>query len=205
MASSSIRAGVGEVVELPPILPTGKHTIRNTPQQQRGIWLHALLQNLTTNSLSLRGITGDLAADIGQPGRMASSSIRVGVGEQASNNAELQHRLAIPSTEIDNLLHQAQHLITSPRLARFFDAQQYRRASNEMPYINAKGELKRIDRIVEFDDEVWVLDYKLGVSEDAVRYRAQMLEYRTAMQTVYAGKEVRCALVFADGELGEVG
>ena len=68
-----------------------------------------------------------------------------------------------------------------------------------MPYINAKGELKRIDRLVEFDDEVWVLDYKLGDSEDAARYRAQMQEYRAAMQSVYAGKAVRCALVFADG------
>ncbi|MDH2916039.1 MAG: PD-(D/E)XK nuclease family protein, partial [Gallionella sp.] len=74
----------------------------------------------------------------------------------------------------------------------------------EMPYINAQGELKRIDRLVEFDDEVWVLDYKLGDSEDAARYRAQIWEYQTAMETVYAGKTVRCALVFADGVLSEV-
>ncbi len=105
---------------------------------------------------------------------------------------------------MDTLWQQAQHLLTSPQLARFFDAQQYRSACNEMPYINAKGELKRIDRLVEFDDEVWVLDYKLGDSEDAARYRAQMQEYRAAMQSVYAGKTVRCALVFADGVLSEV-
>jgi ATP-dependent helicase/nuclease subunit A len=88
-----------------------------------------------------------------------------------------------------------------PATSRFFDAQQYQNASNEMPYINAKGELKRIDRLVEFDGEVWVLDYKLSESEDAARYRAQMQEYQTAMQSVYAGKTVRCALVFADGIL----
>lgn len=79
----------------------------------------------------------------------------------------------------------------------------------------------RIDRLMEFDDEVWVLDYKLGApkvgnplsaeadaelshSEDALRHRAQMLEYRNAMQTVYAGKTVRCALLFADEVLYEV-
>ena len=49
-----------------------------------------------------------------------------------------------------------------------------------------------------------MLDYKLGDSEDAARYRAQMNEYRDAMQTVYADKKVRCALVFADGELIDV-
>ena len=105
---------------------------------------------------------------------------------------------------MDSLWQQAQHLLTSPQLARLFDAQQYRTACNEMPYINANGELKRIDRLVEFDDEVWVLDYKLGDSEDAARYRAQMEEYRAAMLSVYAGKTVRCALVFADGVMREV-
>ena len=35
------------VVALPVVIPTGKRTARNTPQQQRGIWLHALLQHLT--------------------------------------------------------------------------------------------------------------------------------------------------------------
>ena len=121
-----------------------------------------------------------------------------------AQSADLQHRLAIPAEEIEPLWQQAQHLLTLPHLARFFDAQHYRSASNEMPYVNSLGELKRIDRLVEFDDEVWVLDYKLGDSEDAARYRAQMQEYRTAMQTVYAGKTVRCALLFADGQLSEM-
>ncbi len=161
----------GRTANLPPVIPTGKRTTRNTAQQQRGIWLHALLQHLT---------------------------------EGAADEAELQHRLAIPSAEMEVLWQQAQHLRTSPQLARFFDAQQYRSACNEMPYINAKGELKRIDRLVEFDDEVWVLDYKLGGSEDAARYRAQMQEYQAAMQSVYAGRTVKCALVFADGVLSEV-
>ncbi len=173
-------------VELPPILPTGKRAARNTAQQQRGIWLHALLQHITDGNVA--------------------------------DERELQQRLAIPSTEIELLWQQAQHLLTVPQLARFFDPQQYRNACNEMPYVNAHGELKRIDRLVEFDDEVWVLDYKLGApkagnplsaeadaelsrGEDAARYRAQMEEYRSAMQTVYAGRAVRCALVFADGAL----
>ena len=105
---------------------------------------------------------------------------------------------------MESLWQQAQHLLAAPQLARFFDARQYRSACNEMAYVSAQGELKRIDRLVEFDDEGWVLDYKLGDSEDAARYRAQMLEYRTAMQTVYAGKTVRCVLLFADGALSEI-
>ncbi|MDO8812659.1 MAG: UvrD-helicase domain-containing protein [Gallionella sp.] len=121
-----------------------------------------------------------------------------------SDKIELQMRYGIPQSEMETLWQQAQHLLTSPQLARFFDPQQYRSACNEMPYVNAAGEMKRIDRLVEFDGEVWVLDYKLGDSEDAARYRAQMQEYRNAMQTVYAGKTVRCALLFSDGALREM-
>jgi ATP-dependent helicase/nuclease subunit A len=158
-------------VAIPAILPTGKHAARNTAQQQRGIWLHSLLQNLT---------------------------------EAAMDMVESQQRFAIPSAEMESLWQQAQHILTAPHLARFFDAQQYRNAYNEMPYINAKGELKRVDRLVEFDDEVWVLDYKLGDSEDAAHHQAQMSEYQTAMQSVYVDKTVRCALVFAGGGLKEM-
>ena len=165
-------AGSCNAMLLPKIIPTGKRAARNTAQQQRGIWLHALLQHLTERN--------------------------------APDMMELRQRLAIPAAEIESLWQQVQCLLISPELARFFDALQYRTACNEMPYISANGELKRIDRMVEFDDEVWVLDYKLGDAEDTARYRAQMLEYRTAMQLVYASKAVRCALVFADGVLSEV-
>jgi ATP-dependent helicase/nuclease subunit A len=170
--SEEMRGMDTKETELPPTIPTGKRAIGLTLQQQRGIWLHALLQHITE--------------------------------ESGADEHELQQRLSIPFAEIASLWRQAQHLLTLPQLARFFDAQQYRSACNEMPYINAKGELKRVDRLVEFDDEVWVLDYKLGDSEDAARYRAQMQEYQAAMQSVYAGKTVRCGLVFADGVLSEV-
>ncbi len=155
---------------LPPPVPAGKRAAPSSAQQQRGIWLHGLLQHITG------GATG---------------------------KAELQQLLAIPAHAIDPLWQQAQQLVALPHLARFFDARQYRAACNEMSYINAAGEMKRIDRLVEFDDEVWVLDYKLGDSEEMARYKAQMEEYRGAMRAVYADRKVRCALLFADGVLRE--
>jgi ATP-dependent helicase/nuclease subunit A len=172
-------------------MPIGTRKAVMTDAQRRGIWLHALLQHLTTPSH---------LTPLPQAGE-GSASARERVSIQ---KAALQQRLNIPASEIETLWQQAQHLLTSPPLARFFDAQQYRSASNEMPYVNAAGELKRIDRLVEFDNEVWVLDYKLGDSEDSARHQAQMQEYQTAMQSVYAGKTVRCALVFADGVFSEI-
>jgi ATP-dependent helicase/nuclease subunit A len=154
-------------------LPTGKHVLRITPEQQRGTWLHALLQHLAPPSA-------------------------------AADKDAVQARCGIPSDEIDSLWQQAQALLAHESLQRFFDPQHYLSANNEMPYVNAAGELKRIDRLVEYDDEVWVLDYKTGETADPAPYRAQMAEYQNAMQSVYAGKKIRCALLFADGMLSEV-
>ncbi|MBI4938750.1 MAG: UvrD-helicase domain-containing protein [Nitrosomonadales bacterium] len=154
-------------------VPAGRRLPHATVEQQRGTWLHALLQNMAP------------------PNAVAEKEI-------------LQQRCGIPPGEMEPLWQQAQHLLALPALQRFFDSQHYRNACNEMSYVNANGELKRIDRLVEFDNEVWVLDYKTGPASDVAPYRAQVREYRIAMQSVYAGKAVRCALLFADGTLSEV-
>lgn len=117
---------------------------------------------------------------------------------------ELRRRCSIPIEEFDGLLAQAEALLAAPQLRRYFDPQQYRLACNEMPYVGDDGELRRIDRLVEFDEEVWILDYKLGERGDVARHRMQLETYRAAMQLVYPGRVVRCALVFADGALSEL-
>jgi ATP-dependent helicase/nuclease subunit A len=118
--------------------------------------------------------------------------------------SELQILCGIPADEMGPLLQQALQLIALPHLQRFFNPQLYRQASNELSYVNARGELKRIDRLVEFEDELWVLDYKTGIKSEIDPYRAQMQEYRAAMQAVYPGRKVRCALLFGEGDLIEV-
>jgi ATP-dependent helicase/nuclease subunit A len=122
----------------------------------------------------------------------------------AIDQLSLQAQCAIPPDEMVLLFPQAQALLAHPDLQRFFDMSQFLKAQNEMPYVNAQGDLKRIDRLVEFENEVWVLDYKTGASRDPSRYLAQMNEYRGAMQSVYGERKVRCALIFADGEFTEI-
>ncbi len=168
-------AGAGACTGAEPALlcqavPTGRQLSRATIEQQRGIWLHALLQHLAPPNAG-----ADMTA--------------------------VQRRCGIPPGEVEPLWQQAQHLLALPLLQRFFDPQRYHSACNEMPYVNARGEMKRIDRMVEFDDEVWVLDYKSGAAADSAPHRAQLRDYRDAMQSVWAGKAVRCALLFADGTL----
>ena len=119
------------------------------------------------------------------------------------NDARQLQQLGIPPVQMPELWQHAQRLLAAPHLVRFFDERHYRAASNEVAYVNAHGELRRIDRLVEFDHDVWVLDYKTGASSSAASYAAQLEEYRAAIQAIYPHKTIRSALIFGDGKLVE--
>ena len=113
----------------------------------------------------------------------------------------LQRNLNIPPEQMPLLMQKAQEILGAPDLVRFFDARCFLTASNELSYVNAAGELRRIDRLVEFEHEVWVLDYKTGMASES--HAAQLQEYRGAMQAIYPGKTIRCGLIFAGGKFLE--
>lgn len=120
---------------------------------------------------------------------------------------ELEH---LPRETRDTAAAMADRILASPELRPFFDPGQYLAAHNELEYLDAAGQRRRIDRLVEFRSEVWVLDYKTGgldESDLAVRarpYLDQLAGYRRAMDELYRPKPIRCALVFADGRLYEI-
>lgn len=120
-------------------------------------------------------------------------------------DAAIARDLDCPAPEFERIREQGQALLNAPHLRRFFDPTQYRAAHVELSFVDSRGALRRIDRLVEFPDEVWVLDYKTGGLDEpeparrAEPYLAQLTAYREAMATLYAGRRVRAALIFADG------
>ena len=157
-------------------LPVGTRRAVMSDAQRQGIWLHGLMQHLAV-------------PDNNQP---------------IDYYEILQRKLNIPAESMAELWQRAQDLLNAPALARFFDERQFLSAANEVAYVNARGQLRRIDRLVEFDAEVWVLDYKAGEYSAPQSHTAQLEEYRVAMQAIYPHKAVRCGLIFADGNLTEV-
>lgn len=97
----------------------------------------------------------------------------------------------------------ARRLLQSPSLRRFFDPLGLVWAANELEYLLPDGSVGRMDRVVEFDDSIWILDYKSGRPEEALlaSYREQLSRYRDVMQSLRADKPVRCALLLTDGSL----
>ncbi|MHB1292621.1 MAG: UvrD-helicase domain-containing protein, partial [Sulfuricella sp.] len=75
------------------------------------------------------------------------------------DRAWLQDRLEVDDAEFDALWQDALHLTQAPHLQRFFDPACYVNAWKEVPYRTAAGESRRLDRLVEFEDSVWILDF----------------------------------------------
>jgi len=153
----------------------GNH-VRETPEARAGTLLHALLEH---------------ASAPGEPGAVEQSAM-------------LRRELSLSEQEFAPLWRQAQSILAAPGMRRFFEPARYRRAENELELMSG-GELRRIDRMVEFDDEVWILDYKSGVAGGIAAWRAQLAAYRDMLRPLYPGKAVRAAVVLADGGLEELG
>jgi len=128
----------------------------------------------------------------------------------AEQKERLQLRIGLDDLTFEPLWAEALELLQSPGLQRFFDPGQYLSAYNELSYQNVNGEIRRIDRLVEFADSVWVLDYKTTESNGAdysalaIAYRPQMMDYRKAMTSVFPDKVINCALVFPGALLIEM-
>lgn len=116
------------------------------------------------------------------------------------------NKLGFDEGEYRRVLPVAERLLAAPSLRRFFDPAQYRRAWNEADLAGGDGSQLRIDRLVEFDGEVWVLDYKSSGSGTARLddYRAQVAGYCRAVAAAFPGRKVRGALLFSDASLLEV-
>jgi ATP-dependent helicase/nuclease subunit A len=124
-----------------------------------------------------------------------------------ADRAAVQRALGLPEREFGPMWEQASRVLAAPELARFFDPKRYTRAVNEIAYVGEDGDVRRIDRLVELDDALWVLDYKTGDSaaidpELLAQYRAQLMEYRAAMRLAYGGgRPVHAAIIFTDGNM----
>ena len=116
----------------------------------------------------------------------------------------LRRELALPREAFDALWRDARQVRDTPEYRRYFDRAEYSRASNEVPLVTGAGDLLRIDRLVEFPDAVWVLDYKTGKRDGVddsllAAYQAQVGAYCTQVAKVFPTQRVQGLIIFAGG------
>ena len=153
--------------ESPP-LAIGQRRAPVTAEQQDGIALHAVLQWLAQ------------ARD---------------QGAALPDDAWLARRSAVPLDQLGALRSRAQAVFEMPALQRFFDPASFVRARNEFELVTGAG-TRRLDRVVEFESEVWVLDYKRTlIGGDREAYRAQVREYIALLAPLYPAHKLRGGLI----------
>lgn len=150
-----------------PALEIGSRRAPLTPQQQEGIALHAVLQWLAQ------------ARD---------------AGAGAPPDALLARRSGVPVATVAALRPRAEAVFGAPGLARFFDPGQFVCARNEFELVSLQG-TRRLDRVVEFESEVWVLDYKRTLDGDLATYHAQIRDYIGLLRPLYPRHILRGALI----------
>jgi ATP-dependent helicase/nuclease subunit A len=192
-------------MNLPSDLPSAPATeIQLTPTAPPRMTAPAIGQRLAAVSANPAAASGELFH--------ACLEVHAPSGIDAFNGTPrdlpaLAQRLNL-ATELAGIESNARALLAQPHLARFFDPAQYRRAHNELALLDASGRTQRLDRVVEFDDSVWLIDYKTGddscaVSETllAERHRPQLAGYQTLLAAVYPDRPIHAALLLADGRL----
>lgn len=103
--------------------------------------------------------------------------------------------------EASVVCEQAARILSSPELQHFYDPAVYSFARNELELVH-NGEWMRIDRLVAFDDALWVLDYKRHLLEQQqTTYWQQLERYRAACLALFPGKPVHTALITVDGHM----
>ena len=96
---------------------------------------------------------------------------------------------------------QAATILSMAQLERFFNPSQFRFARNEMD-IMFDAQLLRLDRVVVFEDEVWILDFKRQLlAHERAGYQAQLDRYCEALRDVYTQHKICAGLILFDGSL----
>ena len=153
--------------EAPPVA-IGTRRAAVTPELLDGVALHAALQWL---------------AQARDEGAAPPDDIRLARG------------IAVAGADLTGLREVVAAAFAAPALQRFFDPACFVEARNELELVSAAG-TRRIDRMVRFDAEVWVLDYKRQAPAEFIdAYRTQVREYMQLVGALYPGLAVFGAII----------
>ena len=109
---------------------------------------------------------------------------------------------SLSQAQVREVFEAARRVTGSAQLALFFGPSVA--AWNELELVDASGESLRIDRLVELDDAIWILDYKWRcLDSEREGYRRQLARYAAAVGSLRPARPVRTALVLSDGSLLE--
>lgn len=154
----------------------------NSKILEEGVHFHQLLEHLTLQT----GAIDPESMSVDQVARW------LGVSDELANKA----------------LDQANIVLHTQELAQFLTSNQWVQAWNEIDVVSLDGKSFRLDRLVEFDDHLAILDYKLTIpevgSEAHNKYLTQLNNYKQELGRIRPDKPAKAYLISAKGEIREI-
>ena len=113
--------------------------------------------------------------------------------------------LGVDQEQAKKLIERVTTVLSSVELNPYLSSGQWIAAWNELDIASKEGKNYRMDRLVEFDDHIAILDYKLTIpevgSEKYEKYREQLQNYQNELSRIRKDKPNKAYLISAAGKI----
>jgi len=124
------------------------------------------------------------------------------------NEQEVMNWLGVDQAHAKKVIARTKAVLDAPELKRYLTSGEWIAAWNELDIASAEGKSYRMDRLVELDDHLAIIDYKLTIpemgSEKYEKYRKQLQGYQAELTRIRQDKPNRAYLISAEGKMVEV-
>ena len=121
---------------------------------------------------------------------------------------EIVDWLGIREDHAEQLIKRVMTVLEAPTLKRYLTEGSWIQAWNELDIAAQDGKSYRIDRLVEFDSHLAIIDYKLTIpvegSEQYEKYRKQLANYQKVLERIRSDKPSKAFLISSHGELKQL-
>ena len=121
---------------------------------------------------------------------------------------ELMNWLGVDQEHAQKLIARTKAVLEAPELKRYLTSGQWIQAWNELDIASEEGKSYRMDRLVELDDHLAIIDYKLTIpgigTEKYEKYRKQLQGYQAELTRIRKDKPNKAYLISAEGKMVEV-
>ncbi|MEI6612845.1 UvrD-helicase domain-containing protein [Polynucleobacter sp.] len=121
---------------------------------------------------------------------------------------EVMNWLNVDQEHAQRLIARTKKVLETAELKRYLTSGQWIQAWNELDIASEEGKSYRMDRLVEFDDHLAIIDYKLTIpevgSEKYEKYRKQLQGYQAELTRIRKDKPNKAYLISSKGEIVEV-
>ncbi|WP_216187546.1 UvrD-helicase domain-containing protein [Polynucleobacter sp. MWH-HuK1] len=121
---------------------------------------------------------------------------------------EVMNWLNIDQVHAKRVIERTKTVLEAPKLKPYLTSGQWIAAWNELDIASEVGKSYRIDRLVELEDHIAIIDYKLTIpevgSEKYEIYRRQLQGYQAELIRIRRDKPSKAYLIAADGKMHQV-